>query len=454
MESSVKKLGILFFTLLLIFTFLSQTIANMFISSVKTGYAYSARVINTVESVSVAHKLETIHIYAAVGGKLQDIMVFEGDYIDFDDPMLIYDVRKAEGELVLLEMELKEKQINLLANERIKNELLSTELVEISPDIVSVSVIENEINRIMAEIENAKGRIDIYDGLYIAGAVSTSELEEVKNYLSALEYDLMSKELEIQDILDKNKSIEATAEREYEALKKEMQEEIDSVQGDIDKINLECGITALKIDELKRQIDNNRYEKASVAGKIARSYVFEGQTVFENQHIFDINAKSDDNRYEAVFEISNADSKYFSIGMKVDILYEDTKTSKIEGIITEIKNTGDIRNTKELRVNITAEADIDKQTVKLLYITESGIYDYVVPNSAVKYDGRNYYILTVESKENTLGKEYKAKKMPVYIASRNSSITALKNAYGLETEIVFESANRLTDGEKIYVVGE
>lgn len=137
-----------------------------------------------------------------------------------------------------------------------------------------------------------------------------------------------------------------------------------------------------------------------------------------------------------------------SIGDTVNIKLKSISNKNISAKIVSIYDTID---TKKIEVKFDELENVYMQPAEITYENESDVYDMVLPNSAIKYDGKNYYINVIDKKENFIGTDYTARRVFVRILDKNDSATAISSEIAINEKVIIYSNKFIEKGEKVYV---
>ena len=91
------------------------------------------------------------------------------------------------------------------------------------------------------------------------------------------------------------------------------------------------------------------------------------------------------------------------------------------------------------------------QNVELNYEKESKVYDMVLPSSAIKYDGKNYYINVIDKKENFLSSDYIARRVLIRIEEKGNNMVAISSEISINEKVVISSDKFIENGQKVYI---
>jgi len=451
MKSFTHKAGFIFLSIVLFFTLLSQSLFNLLIPNVKVGYASSGRITKTIETTGIAHTTQVKTIYAQHGGKIISVDIETGGKVFNEDILLSYDKKDDETKAQIMALELERKR-------NFYNQSLSLRdrLAKASTDRYIILNRENEIKQIKEEMNSKQGDIDYlenqyntYSQLYAVGGISQFELNTLENQLRQLYSELVDIQLNYEILLNAIQEENYRNELSLAEAESEKSEKLEDMNYTIEDAFIDCRLAEIELDSYLKNLAESRHETSLYEGFVQHVYVLEGQEIQNNEKICDVITPNP--VFEAEFELSNEEATMVHSGDEVTIRYIGTQVNEISGMVIAVNNTGVTDNSKTIQVVFESEEIKDKQAVTLYQQESSGVYDYVIPNSALKYDGSQYYVFGVVKQEKLLGTEYYTRKIPVYIADKNSEKTALVGSVNLLESLVISSNTPLKDNQRIYV---
>lgn len=410
----MKRLGFLFFIIVIILTFVSNTVYNLMIPNVKICEFKSGKIQKELKEQAVCKSLESKIIYSNKDKIVKKINFKDNQEIKKGDIILEFETDDRVYELKNLKIEYERCQ-----NDKKKYLSLREENIKEDPNI---KILENKINNLKEDI--AKNKI-----LYDNDAISKDTLEGFQENI-------------------KNTSLELKKE------KKDYKKENIELDYNIKECELNALSYMLKIEKLEKEIKEDNMLIAKEDTKLQKIYVNQGQMVNINEPIIEIRTNEKKNTYEVNFLLDEDEVKLVNIGDEVNISYFLKQNKIKKGKVIAINNIGDINNTKEVKIEFSSDDDINKQVVNLEIKNESPYYDYIVPSSALKYDGKNYYILKINKEENVISKKYKTIKLKVFILDRNDEYIALKPRNNMDGKIIESSNAIVKENEEVYIMEE
>ena len=197
-KSKLRKLLYAYAALMLILIFFSNTIYNISLPKVAVAMPTSGRLTKELEARGVIAFSETVEIYAATSGLIDEILVKKGDFLDRNALIATYKAEKSNADASAAELE--------FAVERNRNHIaalyLNKSIIEAKLDALSVNVsLDDDLYIYRNAIEDAQRAleqrsVELLDLQNVAGAFSGE-----REYQHAIEdaewnWDRMKAELE------------------------------------------------------------------------------------------------------------------------------------------------------------------------------------------------------------------------------------------------------------------
>jgi multidrug efflux pump subunit AcrA (membrane-fusion protein) len=442
----VKRFTIIFFGILLVLTFFSNTIMNYSLPQVSTQSVTSETVSAKVRgtgTIEVAD-LKTVTINEA--REISEILVSEGDTVKKGDVLIRLkegesaELQEAEDSLKSLETAYRN---NILVNEIEDRLVNSAENGGYNYDTTrsKLTSLSNNIKTIQEKVDNLQNQID---------NINTSQSQSDDLRSNSTDNDSVG-----DDALDDNVS-GTTINPELERLNKELEtankelenatKEHEEYLAEINTVNdlksqYESIVAAREnVEKIKNSALGNEIT-SPVDGKVTTIYVNVGDITTQDMDIATIQDSS--NGYSLSFSVTNEQAKKVKIGDEATVSnswYYGDVTVTLQGIKNDPSSSG---KQKLLICSIDGDVNVgDSMTVSLG--EKSGNYDYVVPNSAVREDNNGKFILVVKQKSSPLGNRYLAKRISVDVVASDDSKSAVTGA--LEGgEYVITTSNKMVN---------
>lgn len=444
----VKRFAIVFFVVLLLLTFFSNTIMNHSLPQVATQAIESDSVSSKIRGTGTIESGEAKEVAISESREVEEVLVKAGDTVKKDDVLVKLkggdssEITTAQTELDNLKTAYRN---SILVNETDQSLVTKAEsgkdyydenratLAALSAKVAAaqdkVNSIQEQINKLNAASGQTSG-----DNAAGDGTDDTDMDDNVNMNTSNPELDKL------------NQSLEA-AQKELETVTKEHTDYL----ADINTVNdLRSQYEAIKtaeqnIEKLKQNSVGNEI-KSTVDGTILTVDVKNGDTISPDTPFITIQNK--DNGYSLTISVTKDQVKKVKIGDEATIsnswYYGDVKAT-----LTTIKNDPAAPGKQKLLVlNIEGDVEVGS-TMTVSLGDKSATYDYVVPNSSIREDNNGKFILVVKEKSSPLGNRYVAKRINVEVLVTDDSKSAIKAALEGGEYVITTSSKLIKAGDLI-----
>lgn len=444
----VKRFAIVFFVVLLLLTFFSNTIMNHSLPQVATQAIESDSVSSKIRGTGTIESGEAKEVAISESREVEEVLVKAGDTVKKDDVLVKLkggdssEITTAQTELDNLKTAYRN---SILVNETDQSLVNKAEsgkdyydenratLAALSAKVTAaqdkVNSIQEQINKLNAASGQTSG-----DNAAGDGTDDTDMDANVNMNTSNPELDKL------------NQSLEA-AQKELETVTKEHTDYL----ADINTVNdLRSQYEAIKtaeqnIEKLKQNSVGNEI-KSTVDGTILTVDVKNGDTISPDTPFITIQNK--DNGYSLTISVTKDQVKKVKIGDEATIsnswYYGDVKAT-----LTTIKNDPAAPGKQKLLVlNIEGDVEVGS-TMTVSLGDKSATYDYVVPNSSIREDNNGKFILVVKEKSSPLGNRYVAKRINVEVLVTDDSKSAIKAALEGGEYVITTSSKLIKAGDLI-----
>lgn len=497
----VKRIAIIFFAMMILLTFFSNTIMNRSLAQVSTEKVTSDSVSAKVRGTGVIEASAANEIKLKESREVEDILVKVGDEVKEGDIL----IKLKEGESN--EIDEAKKELQTLKEEYDDKILLD----EISSDVVSMAqnggidknVASSKLSSLSAEVKQAKEKVDELQKKIDAFENGTDELakveknaeKEVKNATDAVEeaqnrFDLYGMdENEVQEryesgdesvasvkaaldelkaaksVLTQKTSVQTKAQSEMEEKKGELSLELTEANAKLTEANdahekyvaeitlvnsLKTQYETIKeketdLQELEMNSVGNEI-KAKVAGKITAINIEKGDTTEPDSAVIAIQEAG--KGYELSFTVTKEQAAKVNKGDVASIsdawYYGDVKVT-----LSDIK--ADTENpSKNKKLIFSIDGDVEAgQNMTVSVSEKSSKYDYVVPNNAVREDANGKFILIIKEKSSPLGNRYVATRVNVEVLRSDDSKSAVSGPLEGEEYVITTSNKMVKAGDYV-----
>lgn len=493
----IKRIAIIFFVVLLLLTFFSNTIMNHSLAQVSTQEVESDTVSSKVRGTGTVEAEDAKEIKLEQSREVTEVLVKEGDEVNAGDVL----IKLKEGESSELETankelkSLKEAYTNQILVEEVDRELVT----QAENGGIDYQTASNRLSALSANVSQAKQRADelqkqsdsLDNGSSENAALvkqANAELEQANTELTKAENNFMAyglSEAEVmelyasapsQTVIDAKAALDAymtakntvadktaavsRAETAAAEEKNRVALELAAAQEDltaateehtkylesISKVNeLKTSYEAIKekeqeVTELTLKSIGNEI-KSEVAGKILSVNVKAGDMASPEVSLITI--QDTEKGYTLSFSVTKEQASKVKTGDVASIAnswYFGDTTATLKSIKNDTEQPG---KRKLLTFEIKGDVEIG-QTMTLSLGEKNRTYDFVVPNSAVREDNNGKFILVIKQKSSPLGNRYIAARVDVEVQAADDSKTAVTGA--LEGgEYVITTSNKLVN---------
>lgn len=227
-----------------------------------------------------------------------------------------------------------------------------------------------------------------------------------------------------------------TASQKEEALATK-QAELESVVKNIsDEINLGGLYDAVakakeEVNRLEDLVDGSEVV-APISGTIMTVNVKSGLDTPEDGIVFTMQPEGEG--YTLSFTVTNEQAKKLAVG-DVATPVNSWRYDDMQIVLSSIRpDTNNPGQNKLLVFNVSGENVVPNQSLNVSVAQRSGgMYEMVVPNSAIREDNNGKFILTVEAKSSPIGTRYIANRVDVDVIASDDTQSAITGAlYGYE----------------------
>lgn len=432
----VKRIAIVFFTVMLLLTFFSNTIMNRYLARVSTQEIISDKVSSKVRGSGTVEASGMKEIEIKESREIAEVLVQTGDVVQAGDVLL----RLKEGEST--ELKLAEKELESL-KESYQNQIL---LNEISNDLVTKAqnggmnyqTATNELSALRTAKEQAEQKVETIQN-QLANVQNSVADDEIQEDLEDIDISENDSQGQLADQLAKD------LEQANEELAKATEAHAKYLE-DITTVNdLKAQYESIKekeqeIEELKKSSIGNEIV-AEISGTVVSVDVKAGDTAMPEMALMVI--QDDTKGYTLSFSVAKEQAAKVKKGDEAEIsnmwYYGDVK-AVLSNIKTDPSQPG---KNRILVFDITGDITAGEE-MSLSLGEKSRTYDYVVPNSAIREDKNGKFILIIKEKSSPLGNRYVATRVDVEVLATDDSNTAVSGA--LEGgEYVITTSNKLVN---------
>ena len=310
----------------------------------------------------------------------------------------------------------------------------------------AVDDLQAELNHVNEKVIRAEDRTDSYDeiinDLNNLSNINSKDVAQLQAYSEQLGISYAQK-------IAKAKQIQAEAQVVFDAVSKEKEELLTSINTEISL----CGIRD-KIAKQREKVEKLEKEsvgasiKAPVKGTISELNKVSGETTSADETVAVIQIDGKD--MTTSFSVTNAQAQKLKVGDEAKPQnvwqYGDDFKAKLVSIKNDKSDPG---NKKVLTFKIESKDVTPGQSLSLTIGERSVDYDLVVPNSAIKTDSSGKFILVVTSKSSPLGNRYIASRVDVTVKAQDDNNSAIAAAVEGDEFVITTSTSKVEAGDQV-----
>ncbi len=483
-KRTLRNFAVIFFVVLIILTFFSNTIMNYSLPEVTTTTVFSGNVSQKIRcqgSVEISSDMEV-----TVSGKrtVKEVLVEDGDQVKEGDVIMTFeeteneDLKEAEKTLEDLELSYEKSQLRASTDytddevsiQNAKDALADAEadLDQAKADEASLATAKTEqadaqeaYDKKNAEVEGLQAQVDSYQNLEgYTGDVDVdaliAQLATAKSELASLEATLNEKNDLVTELSGKT-TVEAAADAVTEK-----SQSLDSLQRGLSKKKEADNITAQtnalddadavkKIEEQKAKIeklkeaDDCKEIKANGTGIVTGITAKAGDTVGTDSPI--ANIQLSDSGYVVSCNTAKKDAQMLRVGNEAAI--ENIWSDDVKAVVKSIKaDTSDPNQKSIVKFSVTGNVQVG-ETLQFAVGEKSNKYEIVVPNNAVKEDNGGKFVYVVTSKPTPLGNRYLVRKVEVEVLASDTKNSAIQGDLSEYDNVITNASKPLDNGQQV-----
>lgn len=482
----------------MIMTYVAGMIALTIIAKIADSFMMPEVMIGSFEQMSLQYpvkisgEVQTESVEAVYGTeelRVGEVAVQEGDLVQRGDVLFTYDMEfleqkidDSEKELQKLNIQLESAENNRKQLENKKNQSINRANTDYADTVNSTSVTEAEAYQDMEqarikleECQNNPPQIqeqDVAEAETELGNTETSEnsMGDLENNGSSddrmAEWE-RQKELLEQDYEQKKRAYEAAVRLGDESEKNALRQIEDA------KTPLEDN-SSIKLQQLEKQEIEEELESLR---KIKQA---EGKVISEmNGEIQQVNIRiggivgtdvavllEDFNKpfqFEGTADEQTAayvnEGDYCSIQLKdQNVFLENQEIDRVTELKTEVPDEtkllegGTGNKIYQIRVKINSDQVKQSGRAELELTTESNVYQYCIPITALYGSESEQYILVAKEEGTTLGMQIVVEEVPVKVLEKNDTYAAVEGNFEQNSKIILRAGKSISNGDRVKVV--
>ncbi len=415
----IRNIGIIFIIGIVLITFSSKTINNFLMPEVEF-YTFSAGAIyDEIKCTGEVSSENTEYVYSPGSWVITEVKAKDGMRVAEGEPLAAVDSDEILSDIKSMELVLMKLENDF---ESYKEGYQAVDLDTYSEEI---ELSKKAIDKAAIVLRNNK---ELYD----SGAIS---LDEYNNSLELLE--AAQRDYDIKQKLYKTKESQTKQnDARYQRTLKEKSLEIEQKR--------------LEIKKLKSSIPKAGNIVSPVYGMVRNVYIKRGLITNKNQLLFEITPLDSG---AIVWKLGIKSSKGIEIGSPVDYVVSTAEGNQpFKGAVEEkiYIPSEDAYEFTDYMPQIKDNLEIG-QKVDISIPIKGKEYPYVVPNSCIVNEGNNTYVFALKYKDEILGEQAYAKKIPVEILEEGDLYTGISAGFAADERIIYYTTKALYDGSQVRV---
>lgn len=480
----VKRFAIIFFIVLIVLTFFSNTIMNRSLPEVETVMVYNGSVSQKVRCQGDVEISADQELTVSGTRTVKEVLVESGDTVKKGDVIMTFEdfenseLKEAEDALEEMEFNYQKSQMkagNDYSEDEAQIKAAKAEVTQAEEGVKKAKESKKSLKdakKAMEEAEKAYNKqnkvvsglqtkvdsytsIENYDGEEDMDEL-ISQLSEAREKLTGLEAKYNKKKAKYDDLasatsVDEAEAILAEKKANVESMELALanKKKSDNIESQSDALDDQKALKEIeeqrkKIEKLKEK-DDFQDLKAPEDGLISGITAKAGDTVTSDVPIGAIQLEG--SGYEVTCSVTKNEAKVLKVGNAATIenLWFDDTTAEIKSIKPDPENPN-----QQSIVKFKVEGYVDVgQTLQFAVGEKSGKYDTVIPNSALKEDADGYYVLVIKVKATPLGNRYVVRKASVEKLAQDTTNTAISGEVTEYDNVVTNASKPLDNGQQV-----
>jgi HlyD family secretion protein len=235
------------------------------------------------------------------------------------------------------------------------------------------------------------------------------------------------------------------------------EDKVESIKRDIASLRLDMDIQSRKLANLREELREKSALVAPFSGIVTELRAEEGLTVSQGQAAAEIADPSQGLNLTVNVKTELADR--LVPGESVQVRIKGTTPRLITGKVHSVEKTAAANQQggsgssggsgKEVTVRVNDKALTGGELAEFELTKRTGSPRPLIPNEAIHQDGGGEYVFVVEEKKRPLGNEFRVGKKYINTDDSDETSTALMGGMDPQAKIVTESAEPLSDGDRV-----
>lgn len=235
------------------------------------------------------------------------------------------------------------------------------------------------------------------------------------------------------------------------------EDKAESIKRDMASLRLDMDIQGRKLAYLREELQEKSSLVAPFGGMVTELRAEEGLTVSQGQAAVELADPSQGLNLTVNVKTELADRLVPGESVQVRII--GTAPRLVTGKIHSVEKTaaanpqgstgGSGGSGKEVTVRLNDKTLTGGELAEFELTKRTGLPRPLVPNGAIHRDGTGEYVFVIEEKKRPLGNEFRVSKKYIHTDDSDETSTALLGGMDPQAKIVTESAEPLSDGDRV-----
>jgi HlyD family secretion protein len=410
----IGRAAAVFFAVMLLLTFFSNTLNNFLLPRVKWENPESGQLVKEISGTGRVRPKTTVDRYAAYDMKVLNAAVRVGETVKKGQVLLELDTSGIEEQLANERTLWQQKKLNV--------EKLTEEAAE-----EGMRSYDSAVEAARIKMENAERNYENAQALYEAGAEAKANVINAGNsYENA--------RLEYQNALD-NRTAAAKNNRR-----------------NLQNAQYELEMQERKLRKLEKEMELGHVE-APADGTVMELNFPEGSVANSSKPLFVLADTSQGFEFCAVVDSEAAG--LLSTGDEAEVSLDSLEGYILQGTVAEIAESREERGVKkEVLIDIPAENLIGGESGSAEIKKSTGAYGVLVPNSAVGQDISGYFVYVIKERKGPLSNEFFVRRIKVSAGESDNSKTAIVSGLDASDRVITGSDKPVSDGMRVVLENE
>lgn len=439
-----KIIGIVILVILLALIFFSKTIYSYNLPVVTAVKPENGKLSKLEMSSGIADWSAVENLYAAVDGKVEEVLVREGDVVtegqalyrfSFDRDDAERKLREIQNNRNKLQIEIQNINLSIEKQNRYMNDLANKTYEEEEISTYELDAVKIEIRKARDELRDVRERCDDDEATEL-------EVDQARYALQALY--LKQEELE-RKLAGQQKTVLETYEEEL----KNQDSKLKDYEADIAAFELDLMAKNIELNNLSIQAEP--YEKAledfevyavvtaPIDGTVISLEAVKGEAIQAERLIASVGAGG-------AFEVECAVSLENNFVIPGDIVELSNSSHVVEGTVTKVTPTA---QSKTVTIVLESSEVTSGETFDVAFQKDSDTTYTLVPNGALNQDNDGYFLNQIKRRDGILGQEYYLERLDVYIGDSDNKNTVIVQGIIFFEPIALISDKPVTAGDVV-----